>query len=79
MHSLDQEQCQRDLKSKLLGSFEYYAHRYEIIISVLAGLMEGCKAMGLQSGPLDIARALRDFFSRERPLERWIQGEKVFA
>ncbi len=79
MHSLDQEQCERDLKSKLLRKFEYYAHRYEIIISVLAGLMEGCKAMGLQSGPLDIARALRDFFSQERPVERWIQGEKVFT
>ena len=44
-----------------------------------AGLREGCKAAGLQSGPLNLTRALHDFFTQENAVERWINGEEVFG
>jgi Fe-S-cluster containining protein len=77
MHSLDAEQCRMDLRSPVCH-FEFYSHRYEIALSVSAGLAAGCRAGGCQSGALDLARALHDYFAHPRPLEAWLEGEQVF-
>ena len=79
MHSLDARQCELDLHSQSLTSFEYYLHRYEIINSVIAGLQDGCQALGCQSRPVDLLKALKDFCQHERPAERWLRGEKIFS
>jgi len=79
MHALDRERCAAELSAGSLAGSTYYAHRHEIAISVSAGLMEGCREAGLQSGPLNLAQALHDFFTQENPVERWINGEEVFG
>jgi hypothetical protein len=79
MHSLDRERCVAELSAGSLAASTYYAHRHEIAVSVSAGLREGCRAAGLQSGALNLAQALDDFFSQETPVERWINGEEVFG
>ena len=68
----------RELRTGSLAGSQYYAHRHEIALSVSAGLKEGCRAAGLQSGPLNLTRALHDFFTQENMVERWINGEEVF-
>jgi Fe-S-cluster containining protein len=79
MHSLDRERCAAELSRGSLAASTYYAHRHEIAVSVSAGLREGCRAADLQSGALNLAQALDDFFARENPVERWINGEAVFG
>jgi Fe-S-cluster containining protein len=79
MHGLDQERCKAELRSGSLAASRYYAHRHDIARSVSAGLLEGCRALGCQSGTLDLARALHDFFKQENPAESWLAGEKVFT
>ena len=69
----------RELRTGSLAGSQYYAHRHEIAVSVSAGLREGCKAAGLQSGTLNLTRALHDFFTQENAVERWINGEEVFG
>lgn len=78
MHALDAGECERELKSQGLALGAYYSHRYDLVLSIAAGLMDGCRALGCQSGALDLAWALEDYFQAERPGERWIQGEAVF-
>src|SRR5665811_756852 len=58
MHGLDRERCVAELRTGSLAGSQYYAHRHEIVVSVSAGLREGCKAAGLQSGTLNLTRAL---------------------
>jgi Fe-S-cluster containining protein len=79
MHGLDRERCLRELRTGSLAGSQYYAHRHEIALSVSTGLKEGCRAAGLQSGTLNLTRALNDFFTRENAVERWISGEEVFG
>jgi len=79
MHSLDAGQCQAALANFDLSSPPYYAHRHEIYFSISQGLLAGCRAVGCQSAPVELAQALRDFFAQPRPGERWIQGEEVFS
>ena len=79
MHALDRERCVTELRTGSLAGSQYYAHRHEIALSVSAGLREGCKAAGLQSEPLNLVRALNDFFTQENAVERWINGEEVFG
>jgi Fe-S-cluster containining protein len=79
MHSLDRERCAAELSAGSLAASTYYAHRHEIALSVSAGLREGCRAAGLQSGALNLAQALDDFFTQANPIERWINGEEVFG
>ena len=79
MHGLDRERCASELRRASLGGSQYYAHRHEIVLSVSAGLQAGCKAAGLQSGRLNLTRALHDFFTQEKAVERWINGEEVFG
>jgi len=79
MHALNRERCEAELRTGSLAGSQYYAHRHEIAVSVSAGLRDGCRAVGCQPGPLNLARALRDFFAQEHPVERWISGENVFS
>jgi len=79
MHSLDRATCELDFHSRKAVRVEYYLHRYELTLSVTAGLKDGCRALGRQDDFLDLTRALADFFGQERPIERWLQGEKVFS
>ncbi len=78
MHALDAGQCEAAFNNRDLTSPPYYAHRHEIYFSISQGLLAGCRAVGCQSAPLELTRALLDFFTEERPGERWIQGEEVF-
>jgi Fe-S-cluster containining protein len=79
MHALDAARCQAELQSGSLAGSTYYAHRHDIAVSVSAGLMEGCRALGLQAGVVSLPRALKDFFAREDPVQRWLAGRKVFG
>jgi Fe-S-cluster containining protein len=79
MHALDRERCDAELRAGSLAGSTYYAHRHEIALAVAAGLREGCQAAGLQSGALNLAQALDDFFAQENPVEKWIAGGKVFG
>jgi len=79
MHGLDRERCETELRRGSLAGSQYYAHRHEIAVSVSAGLQEGCKAAGLQSRTLNLTRALQDFFTQEKAVQRWINGEEVFG
>jgi Fe-S-cluster containining protein len=78
MHALDAKACAKALKTADLSSPPYYAHRQEIFFSISQGLLAGCRAVGCQSAPLELARALLDYFTQPRPRERWLQGAKVF-
>ncbi len=78
MHSLDAKKCEAAYKNRNLTSPPYYAHRHDICFSISQGLLAGCQAVGCQSAPLELSRGLLDFLTLPRPLERWLQGEKVF-
>jgi Fe-S-cluster containining protein len=79
MHALNRERCAADLHSGTLAGSQYYAHRHEIALSVSAGTLEGCGAVGCEARTLDLSRALQVFFSREKQVERWLAGEAVFS
>jgi Fe-S-cluster containining protein len=78
MHSLDAKKCEAAYKKRDLTSPPYYAHRHDIFFSISQGLLAGCRAAACQAAPLELARALQDYFTQPRPLERWLQGEEVF-
>ncbi len=78
MHSLEVEQCRLELMSPKISHFEFYSHRYEIVLSVSAGLAAGSQAMGCQWGPLDLAGAIQDYFTQVKPVDEWLQGRLVF-
>ena len=79
MHALDAVACQKALKTADLSSPPYYAHRQEIFSSISQGLLDGCRAVGCQSAPLELSLALLDYFAQPQPLKRWLQGEAVFT
>jgi Fe-S-cluster containining protein len=79
MHTFAAEVCEQELLGGKLGPGQYYAHRYEFVWSISAGLQNGCREIGCQSMVLDLTRALQDFFRRDNPVQRWIAGEKVFG
>jgi len=79
MHSLDAGQCRSSLLAGDLTSGDYYAERHELVQAIARGLQGGSRAMGCQSGILDLARALQDYFQQPDPLGRWIRGEPVFS
>ena len=79
MHALDAGQCEAALASPYLLAVEHYSHRRIFTMSVVKGLLDGCRALGCQAGSLDLAGALQDFCAQPHPLERWIQGEQVFS
>ncbi len=78
MHALSKEHCQMALASQDRTEVPFYAHRYEIILSVSRGLQEACQALELQNRPLDLVSALYCLASQPTPLARWAAGEEVF-
>jgi len=78
MHSLNAKMCESAYKNRDLTSPPYYAHRQDINFSISQGLLAGCRAVGCQSAPLELARAMLDYFTQDRPRERWLRGEEVF-
>jgi Fe-S-cluster containining protein len=78
-HSLAVAQCQREFRAEKVSDYEFYSHRYEIILSVRAGLQSGCQAIGCQAGVLDLVRALQVYLAGAGAAARWIAGEAVFG
>ncbi|NTV28434.1 MAG: YkgJ family cysteine cluster protein [Methanothrix sp.] len=64
----------RDTRARL----RCYAQIREIFQTAHAGLIESCEDMGCQADFLLIAEAMRDYFQHPRPIEAWLDGEKVF-
>ncbi|MHB8069466.1 MAG: YkgJ family cysteine cluster protein [Desulfobaccales bacterium] len=79
MHSLDAKKCAAAYKKRDLTSPPYYAHRHDISFSISQGLLAGCRALGCQAAPLELARALLDYLQQPQPVERWLQGDAVFT
>jgi Fe-S-cluster containining protein len=78
-HSLAVAQCQREFRAETVTDYEFYSHRYEIILSVRAGLQAGCQAIGCQAVVLDLVGALQVCLAAAAPAARWIAGEAVFS
>jgi len=78
MHSLDAKECESAYKKRDLTSPPYYAHRHDIYFSISQGLAAGCQAGDCQAAPLELSRALLDYFAQPRAAKRWLQGEKIF-
>jgi Fe-S-cluster containining protein len=76
-HSLAVEQCRREFRAEPVAEFEFYSHRYEIILSLRAGLLSGCQSIGCQAQVLDHVEALQLCLTTA-VAERWINGEEVF-
>jgi len=64
----------RDVRARL----RCYAQIRKALQTAHAGLIEDCKGMGCQSDFLLIAEAMHDYFRHPRPVEAWLDGEKVF-
>ena len=79
MHSLDAGHCESSLRAGDLASGAYYSQRQEMVLAIARGLLAGCRAMGCQSGTLDLAQALQDYFRQPDPRERWIKGDALFS
>jgi len=78
MHSLDTKKCKSAYEKRDLTSPPYYAHRHDISFSISQGLLAGCQAAACQAAPLELSRALLDYFTQPSPIERWLRGEEVF-
>ncbi len=79
MHSLEAGQCESSLQAGDLTSAAYYLQRHELVRAIARGLLAGCQALSCQSGALDLALALRDYFREPDAAGRWIRGEMVFS
>jgi Fe-S-cluster containining protein len=77
-HSLQAEKCRREFRAEKVANYEFYSHRYEIVLSVRAGLRDGCEALGCQADALDHVEALRVYLSTDRAAARWMNGERLF-
>jgi Fe-S-cluster containining protein len=77
-HSLDVAQCRREFLAEPVAGFEFYSHRYEIMLSVRAGLQAGCQTINCQAQVLDHVAALQVCLDTPNSGERWINGEDVF-
>jgi Fe-S-cluster containining protein len=78
MHSFDAAQCREEFERQSLTPVSYYAHRYEIILSLSQGLSQACRAAGCQSGPVSLPQALMSIRRQEGSGDRWVQGEVLF-
>jgi hypothetical protein len=78
-HSLAVAQCQREFRAEKVTEYEFYSHRYEIMLSLRAGLQAGCQAIGCQAAVLDLAEALQVCLAGAAPAARWMAGEAVFG
>ena len=78
MHSLDVRRCEQALREENLSPDRYYLHRDEIVRSIIKGLADGCRAMGFQTLPLDLAQAMDLFLAQpERVTHTWLWGTEL--
>lgn len=78
MHALDASQCKQALHTQDRQPVAYYAHRHDITMAVIQGLLEGCRAFDCQAQAVDLIQALYDYFQHDKPVQQWLQGKKVF-
>lgn len=78
MHALHVETCRQELADPNLNTVEFYLHRHVINVSISKGLVDACKALGYQPGPLDLTQAIRQYFAQPGTVHRWLAGETVF-
>jgi hypothetical protein len=78
MHSLEVDACRQELADPALNLVEFYSHRHLIHVSISQGLIDACRTLGLQPGPVDLILALRHYFSQPDLAARWLAGEEVF-
>jgi Fe-S-cluster containining protein len=78
MHSLDTETCRQEFTNPGLTLVQFYSHRHVIHVSLSQGLIDGCLALGYQSGPVDLLLAIQQYLSQPDLAERWLAGKKVF-
>lgn len=78
MHSLEVEACRQELAAPGLSKVEFYLHRHVIHVSLSQGLVDACRALGYQPGPVDLVQAVRQYFSQPDITRRWLAGEAVF-
>lgn len=79
MHSLAVRDCQEELIRPQQARVRFYRHRQVIYLSLSQGLIDACRALGLQGGPLDLAQALQDYFGRGQVQQAWLRREMVFT
>ena len=47
-------------------------------VSISQGVIDSCKALGYQSGPVDLVLALQQYLAQPGLVHRWLAGEAVF-
>lgn len=75
MHSLDADLCRQSLGEENLTPDRYYLHREEIVLSIIHGLGDGCRAVGCPAAPLDLSQAVQKYLQDpERVRQEWLPG-----
>ncbi|OPX20083.1 MAG: hypothetical protein BZ151_05860 [Desulfobacca sp. 4484_104] len=76
------EQCQIGLETgDPLAGIGGYIHRQKIAVDIHNGLLQGTKALGLESGYMDLAGAVNLLLQNDLAdlIQRWLNGEEVFS
>jgi Fe-S-cluster containining protein len=78
MHALQVEACRQELADPKLSKVEFYLHRHVIHVSISQGLVDACRSLGYQPGPVDLIPAMQQYLSEPGIGRRWLAGEAVF-
>lgn len=79
MHALEASDCQQELADPKLNLVKFYGHRHVIHVSLSQGLIDACRALGLQAGPVNLVLALDCFFSEPALADTWLAQVNVFG
>jgi Fe-S-cluster containining protein len=79
MHALQNDACRREFADPALSVVEFYLHRHVIYVSISQGLVDACRALGVQAGPVELVSALQQYFAGSELQQSWLAGEKVFT
>jgi len=75
LHSLNGDACRKALESNSrLVEIEGYAHRYDIFMTVKAGVEQVCKDRGCQVDTLLMARAMKRCLEDPSLGQAWMKG-----
>jgi Fe-S-cluster containining protein len=78
MHALKSDACRREFADPALSVVEFYLHRHVFYVSISQGLVDACRALGVQAGPVELVSALQQYFAGPALLQSWLAGEEVF-
>lgn len=78
MHSLEEKACRQELADPRLSKVKFYLHRHIIHVSISQGLVDACRALGYQPGPVGLVSFLWQYFSQPDVPRRWLGWEAVF-